>query len=330
MKRLGALGTMVWDTIHAPDAVGGRPVEEWGGICYGLSAFEAAAPDGWELLPIVKVGANLRERANAYLRGLSRVGSLDGVLTVPEANNEVEIFYGDRARRCERLKGGVPGWTWEELEPLARTCDALYVNFIAGWELDLPTAQHVRENHRGPLYCDLHSIFLGVGTGGVREPRPLDEWREWLRCFDLVQVNEDELKLLAHAWDDPWQLAADVVGEETKALFVTLGERGAAWVAESGFDGLTSEAGGPRSGSAPAARNTASVPRMVREPDPTGCGDVWGMTCFASLLGGASLRDAAERANELAARSAGHRGASRLGPLLARPTRTLESRARTS
>jgi hypothetical protein len=121
VKRLGALGTMVWDTIHARDAVGGRPVEEWGGICYGFSAFEAAAPDGWELLPIVKVGANLRERANAYLRDLSRVGSLDGVLTVPEANNEVEIFYGDRARRCERLTGGVPGWTWEELEPLART-----------------------------------------------------------------------------------------------------------------------------------------------------------------------------------------------------------------
>ncbi len=330
MKRLGALGTMVWDTIHARDPMHSEPVKEWGGICYGFSAFEAAAPDGWELLPIVKVGANLRERANAYLSSLSRVGSLDGVLTVQEANNEVEIVYGDCARRCETLKGGVPGWTWEELEPLARTCDALYVNFIAGWELDLHTAQQVRKNHRGPLYCDLHSIFLGVGSGGVREPRPLTEWREWLRCFDLVQVNEDELKLLAHACDDPWQLAADVVGEETKALFVTLGERGAAWVAESGFDGLTSETGGPVPGSAQATSALAAAPRVVRQPDPTGCGDVWGMTCFASLLGGSSLRASAERANELAARSAEHRGASRLGPLLARSTSTLEPRARTS
>ena len=108
MKRLGALGTMVWDTIHAREPVRSEPVEEWGGICYGFSAFEAAAPDGWELLPNVKVGTNLRERANEYLRDLSRIGSLDGVLTVPEANNEVEIFYGDRARRCETLKGGVP------------------------------------------------------------------------------------------------------------------------------------------------------------------------------------------------------------------------------
>ncbi|MEJ2339873.1 MAG: carbohydrate kinase family protein [Gemmatimonadales bacterium] len=324
MKRLGALGTMVWDTIHARDPVHSEPVEEWGGICYGFSAFEAAAPDGWELLPIVKVGANLRERANAYLSSLSRVGSLDGVLTVQEANNEVEIVYGDCARRCETLKGGVPGWTWEELEPLARTCDALYVNFIAGWELDLHTAQQVRKNHRGPLYCDLHSIFLGVGSGGVREPRPLTEWREWLRCFDLVQVNEDE------PCDEPWPLAADIVGEEIKALFVTLGERGAAWVAESGFDGLTSETGAPAPGSAQATSALAAAPRVVRQPDPTGCGDVWGMTCFASLLGGSSLRAAAERANELAARSAEHRGASRLGPLLAGSTSTLEPRARTS
>lgn len=324
MKRLGAIGTMVWDTIHARDPGRSEPVEEWGGICYGLSAFEAAAPDGWELLPIVKVGANLRERANDYLRSLSRVGSLDGVLTVPQRNNEVEIFYANRSRRCETLRGGVPGWTWGELEPLARSCDALYVNFIAGWELDLPAAQQVRKNHRGPLYCDLHSIFLGVGPGGVREPRPLEAWREWLCCFDLVQVNEDELKLLAHAWGDPWQLAAEIVGGETKALFVTLAERGAAWVAEAGFDGLIPQAGLPPDGSAPATSGFVAAPRVVAEPDPTGCGDVWGMTCFASLLGGASLHAAVERANELAARNAEHRGASRLGPLLAGPSRILE------
>ncbi len=56
MKRLGVIGTMVWDTIHQRDPGRSEPVEEWGGICYALSAFEATAPDGWELLPIIKVG----------------------------------------------------------------------------------------------------------------------------------------------------------------------------------------------------------------------------------------------------------------------------------
>jgi hypothetical protein len=328
MKRLGVIGTMVWDTIHQRDPGRSEPVEEWGGICYALSAFEATAPDGWELLPIIKVGGDLRERANDYLRGLSGIASLEGVRTVPERNNRVELFYQDRSRRCEKLTGGVPGWSWEELAPLARSCDAVYVNFVAGWELDLSSAQGLRAGFRGPVYSDLHSIFLGVGADGVREPRPLAAWREWLRCFDLVQLNEDELETLAGALGDPWKVAAEVVGEGTRALLVTLGERGAAWVAAAGFDGLELEAGEPpalRPGM-PATTGFAPTRLVVPDPDPTGCGDVWGMTCFASLLGGATLREAVERSNTLAARSAAHRGASQLGRLLADTSPILSGR----
>ncbi|UCG74906.1 MAG: carbohydrate kinase family protein [Gemmatimonadota bacterium] len=337
MKRLGVVGTMVWDTIRARDPGRSEPVEEWGGICYGLSAFEAIGPEGWELMPIIKVGADLRERANEYLRGLRRIGSLDGVLTVPEVNNRVDLVYGNASRRCERLTGGVPGWRWEELAPLALSCDAVYVNFIAGWELDLSTAQRLRGCYSGPLYCDLHSIFLGVGPRGVREPRPLQEWREWLRCFDLLQVNEEEFEILAGTWGDPWEFAAEVVGSETKALFVTLGDRGCAWVASATLDGWLGAARRGASlppvdrasgagGEDPATSGFAATPRTVPGADPTGCGDVWGMTCFTALLQGASVRQAAERANELAARNAAHRGASQLGRLLSGERRILEAR----
>jgi hypothetical protein len=336
MKRLGAIGTMVWDTIHARDPSRSEPIEEWGGICYGLSAFEAGAPEGWGLVPIIKVGADLRDQADRYLSALPRIVSLDGVRTVPELNNRVELFYQNETRRCEKLTGGVPGWTWEELEPLASSVDALYVNFIAGWELDLPGAQKVRESFSGPIYCDLHSIFLGVGAKGVREPRPLARWREWLRCFDFVQINEFEFDILAGAWGDPWHLAAEIVGDETKVLFVTLGDRGAAWVATAGFDGLSlpptpasSVSAGGRASSA-ASSGFAPTPSVAAEADPTGCGDVWGMICFVSLLGGASLRGAVEQANILASRNAAHRGASHLSRLLDPAERILEPREQSS
>ena len=334
MKRLGVIGTMVWDTIHARDPGRSEPVEEWGGICYGLSAFGAAAPADWGLVPIIKVGADLRERANRYLSGLPRIVSMDGVRTVSEANNRVELFYQNQTRRCEKLTGGVPGWTWPELEPLASSVDALYVNFIAGWELDLPSAQKLRVSFPKPIYCDLHSIFLGVGATGVREPRPLEKWREWLRCFDFVQLNEFEFDILAGAWGDPWHLAAEIVGDETRALFVTLGERGAAWVAAGGIDGLDRPAKPTLSAGeyTPTAASSGFVPTPSVAPDgdPTGCGDVWGMTCFASLLGGASLRGAVEHANLLASRNAEHRGASHLGRLLAGAGSILEPRERSS
>lgn len=335
MRRLGVVGTMVWDTIFARDPGRAEPVEEWGGIAYALSAFEAGAPEGWSLFPIVKLGADLRREADRFFRRLERIDSLEGVRTVPEPNNRVELHYRDRSRRCEKLRGGVPGWTWEELRPLARSCDALYVNFIAGWEMDLACARRLRVEYAGPLYADIHSLLLGVGPDGVRVLRRPSAWREWLGCFDIVQINEDELDTLAEGWGDPWRLAAEVVGPSVRALLVTLGERGAAWVATSefwreGVGGGAAAASGSDAGVAKAGAAASRVgrgggtvlsgrvepERLVKEGDPTGCGDVWGMICFTSLLGGHDLEAAVRRANRFAARNAELRGASSLAVAL--------------
>src|SRR5512135_203514 len=134
--RLGIIGTMVWDRIFARD---GRtaPVEEWGGISYALAALSAARPGGWELVPLLKLGRDLEPRARAFLAELPGLDLAPGVFAVPEPNNRVELRYQDRARRCERLTGGVPPWTWDELRPLLEGLDALYLNFISGFELAL-------------------------------------------------------------------------------------------------------------------------------------------------------------------------------------------------
>lgn len=55
---------MVWDTIIARDTGLSEPVQEWGGIAYALSAFEAVRPAGWTMLPIIKV-APISESAPA-------------------------------------------------------------------------------------------------------------------------------------------------------------------------------------------------------------------------------------------------------------------------
>ena len=148
-------------------------------------------------MPIVKVGEDLHESADGFLATLNGLSSVDFVRPVPEANNRVSLFYHDRSRRCERLTGGVPGWRAAEIEKAALSCDALYVNFISGWELDLEAAAVVGDGFAGPAWCDVHSLILGVGDGGVREPRRLEDREAWLGAFDLLQVNEDELGILA-------------------------------------------------------------------------------------------------------------------------------------
>jgi hypothetical protein len=236
---------------------------------------------------------------------------VSALVVVPEPNNRVELRYTSDARRTERLTGGVPGWTWPELAIPADLCDALYVNFISGMEMELPAARALRAGYEGPVYADLHSLFLGIDRHGVRVPRTLQGWGDWMRCFDGVQMNEDEFELLGRDAGDPWQLAAEALGTDLKVIAVTLGPWGAAYVAASDFDPDPRRWRAPRTVRvAPAARSGRVA--LAGHPvvgDPTGCGDVWGATFFARLLAGGQLEDAMGEANRLASLNVGHRGA---------------------
>lgn len=309
--RLGVVGTLVWDRIMARDGWN-EPVEEWGGISYAMEALSVALPEGWVMRPILKLGEDLAGRALDYLGSIPRVELEPGVRVVPFQGFRVELRYQDQTRKLESLSGGVPSWNWEELEPHLRNVDALYFNFITGLEFGLETAQHFRERCPVPLYADLHSLFQGISARGQRYPRELPGWGAWFRAFDAVQMNEVEFELMGRAWGDPWELAANTVGPELKLITVTLGARGAAYVASPEFTpDPGSWVGFRRSLGSGGAARTGRLP-LVEEAlsgDPTGCGDVWGATFFAQLLGGTPLDEAMRGANRFAARNVEHRGA---------------------
>lgn len=300
MARLGVLGTLVLDTIYRPGNGADQTKQsltDWGGIAYSLCALEAGAPEGWEILPIMKVGEDLREEADELLRELTRIRSLEGVITVPEKNNRVDLYYHSGPRRCEKLSGGVPGWSWRELAPLAESCDALIVNFIAGWELDLESAQRLRAAHRGPIYADVHSLLLAVGPDGVRTLQPLPDWPDWRECFDFVQMNDEELDALTAAGESPETTAREALERGPRTLFVTHGAAGASWWTRD------------RTGEEDVAMGTEpSEPVPEAHSDPTGCGDVWGAACATAILEGKTAAGAVRRANFLAGAAARHRG----------------------
>ncbi|HXG43374.1 MAG TPA: carbohydrate kinase family protein [Gemmatimonadales bacterium] len=321
MKRVGILGSLVWDVIYGRDPAA-PPVEEWGGIAYGLGALDAALPDDWEIVPLIKVGRDLRDQAAELLRSLRHLVPGGRCVEVPVPNNRVILRYQSDERRCERMAGGVPGWTWAELGPMVRDLDALYINFISGFEMELGTARALRQGFPGPIYADLHSLFLALPQDGVRLLRPLSEPAEWLRCFDLVQMNEDEMGQLS---GDPLAAAALALEAGVQLLVVTLGRRGAVYFAAPGFETLRRQA---EPGASRAARDTVTASTPLTAPtalipapevealDPTGCGDVFGATLFAGLLAGLPVEHAIAQANRYAARNAELRGAGNLSRLL--------------
>jgi hypothetical protein len=226
------------------------------------------------------------------------------------------MHYQSAERRCERLSGGVPGWNWLGLKPLLTGLDALYINLISGFELDLETAQLIRAHFKGPIYCDLHSLVLAVQPDGIRTLQPLPNPRAWCRCFDLLQVNEDEMSMMA---PDPLALAAMAFSEGVKTLSVTMGKRGVVYFAAPGFDRLADlERSDLRSSAGPIRTELLpAVPaRHGSDGDPTGCGDVWGATYFSRLLAGDTIAEAMRAALVAAARNVDHRGASGLARYL--------------
>src|SRR5439155_670638 len=107
VKRLGVVGSLVWDTIYGRDPA--QPaVEEWGGISYSLAALDATLADDWVIVPMVKVGRDLAPRANQFLRTLRHLTPGARFIEVPEPNNRVTLRYYQLERRCEQMVGGVP------------------------------------------------------------------------------------------------------------------------------------------------------------------------------------------------------------------------------
>lgn len=285
----------------------------------------------------MKVGDDLAEEARAHLSRVPHV-DLRGVCVVPEPNNRVTLRYVDDAERVERLTGGVPGWTLDELGPHLEECDALLVNFISGYEARLHTCQALRSDFDGPIHADLHSLFLGQESDGTRVPRALADFDAWVRCFDSVQLNDVEAGLATDATrtqapdpavgGDVDPAVAEGLDRRTAEAFatrvtvrgpdvctVTLGSTGACWAARSAEQ--PSRWSTPRPDGARVDSGSVTI-RSPRRGDPTGCGDVWGAAFFTRTLAGDPVPAAAEIATRLAARNVEHRGAEGLYNVLAR------------
>jgi hypothetical protein len=304
VKRLGVIGTMVWDTIYGR---GPReaPVEEWGGIAYALAGLESSLPEGWEIVPLIKVGRDMATPANAFLQSLTHRSVSTRFIEVPEPNNRVTLRYESLQRRTERLTGGVPPWRWEELRPLVDDVDAIYLNFISGFEVDLSAARQLRDGFTGPIYADLHSLLLGVTHQGDRFPQQLTDVPGWFSCFDAAQMNEDELSLIA---SDPMTVAAAALDAGVGLLVVTLGAGGAVYFASRPF----SFARGGNAPTGPIETARVPAPGALDEGDTTGCGDVFGAVLVSQLLSGTEIPTAVAEANAQATRNMSHRGATNL------------------
>ena len=184
------------------------------------------------------------------------------------------------------------------------------MNFVSGFEMELETAQALHDNFSGPIYADLHSLFLSTAKGGTRAPTHLNAWEDWFQCFDVVQMNEVESTLVG-CKGDLSDIAFDQLGMKPRLIAITLGSQGAQFFTTASFN---SHWNSLIDFSAATVASSGRVPlsKPPSKGDPTGCGDVWGATALARLLDGDALEDVISKANELASQNVGQLGARNL------------------
>jgi len=231
----------------------------------GLASLGGDGVEGWL---VGRLGEDTAPQVKKILSDWPGV-RIEGMPIVSAENYHSRIQYFADGSKRELLTGSMEPLCWDDLEPFLKKWDGLLINFITGFEIEFPTLVRVRENFQRPLVMDVHSLTLGRRESGERFWKKPEDWREWLRLVDVVQMNEAEAALLGDfSVGDREALqgfALSLLDLGPRSVALTLGSEGVL--------------------SASRSENEINVwcqaaERPERAVDPTGCGDV-----FLAVLG---------------------------------------------
>lgn len=298
--RIALLGTINRDTIHTADGV---TTESYGGLLYSILALAEIASEHATIYPICNVGRDMEDVVREKLAPYPQV-KLDGIRFVPGKNPHCFLDYDAQGRKRETLRYDVPQLSLSQIEPFLG-CDAMCFNFITGMELALETAQGVRESAAGLLLMDVHSLTLGIDDNRRRFWRVPPQWKAWVGCVDVVQMNEQEGALLAGESLDgegaTCRFASRVLAAGPSALIITRRYRGSELIVQDD----RAEVAIHRFDAAP-----------IGEPrDETGCGDTFLMGYTWAFLNTGDRAVASRFANRVAGINVCLRGIEGIGQI---------------
>lgn len=284
--KIAVIGHPCLDVINHPD---GRRTESYGGIFFSVAALANLLPESDTVVPVFGIGEREHDE---FIERLGRYPNVDrsGIHRFRGPTNSVSLFYGDGAERIECSKNISKPIPMTDIQPHLGV-DMVLINMISGFDISLTTLDEIRmevRDRRTPIYMDVHSLTLGVGSDFTRFHRPVEDWRRWLFMIHAAQMNEHEAAVLAaERYDEP-QLARHVLALNTKALIVTRGERGCTAFVDDRKQVRRHDVDGIRTGDA-------------SPPDPTGCGDVFAAAYCSHYLRSPDVPSSVQFANRVAA-----------------------------
>ncbi len=281
--KIGVIGTINRDIITFPD---GSTRKGWGGIIYNLKTFSLILRNKAEIFPACNVGADCFMSIKRILKGLNGINRVS-VYKVGEKNNSCHLFYQNNEEKKEILRGGVRRLVFDNIRPLL-SCDIILLNYISGADIYLNSLKKLKRLFKGPIYIDFHSLSLGRHRDGSRFLRRPKCWWKILKIGDYIQMNRQELSLLANGrrLKDFDSIAEDIVRLSRALIRKKIRLMKKTFIITNG----------PKGASVISFRNNhpeqinIPVQRIVDKGDTTGCGDCFSAGFIAGLVTGKTLK----------------------------------------
>ncbi|MEE2710838.1 MAG: carbohydrate kinase family protein [Gemmatimonadota bacterium] len=227
--KIAIIGIINHDTITMAN---GQELQDLGGILYNTAVLANLVEDTASILPISKIGADCRDMMRRIIDPYDNVDS-NGIVTAAEGTSRNTIRYDENMEKVEQLTNHIAPIPFAQIEPYLDS-DAFLINFITGDDISQEVLREIRSRSLGLVYLDVHNLCLGIDDEGYRFHRPPEQWEEWMRLVDVVQMNEVEARLLAGKdmeTDDAFvEIGNDILGMGPSIFIATRGRLGSVTV----------------------------------------------------------------------------------------------------
>ena len=227
--KIAIIGIINHDTITMAN---GQELHDLGGILYNTAVLANLVEETVSILPISKIGADCREMMRRIIDPYDNVDSR-GIVTAPDGTSRNTIRYDENMEKVEQLTNHIAPIPLAQIEPYMDS-DAFLINFITGDDISRDVLREIRSRSSGLIYLDVHNLCLGIDDEGYRFHRPPEQWDEWMRLVDVVQLNEIEARLLTgrdmETDDDFVEIGNDILDLGPSIFIATRGRLGSVTV----------------------------------------------------------------------------------------------------
>lgn len=250
------IGHSVHDFITLPDK---RIIEQPGGIFYSASA-------AFNLFGnTIKIKLLTEISDESYYLFEEVYSVVEQLFIQNERIPKIHLtVYQDKERdeEYENFLGSLP---FEE--SYLNDVQGVYVNMITGFDLNLLQVQNIKSRFSGIKYIDIHSLARTIDNKNRRIFSPIQNCKEWLSCFDIVQANQTEARMIYDSNNEN-QIADFVFRTGVKIFIITKGRIGVSLFYKEND----------------VIKKIIGKPPIVEDKNNVGCGDVFGVVFFTAFV----------------------------------------------